>query len=323
MPPVLLSEIPAEFLIVVAVLLGLLFGSFLNVVVHRLPREQNIAFPPSTCPACGARIKPYDNIPLLSWLILRGKARCCHAKISVRYPLIELLGGLTAWAVMKWLVLTLPIETEWWSGLLTFVSYFALGLILIALLFIDLEHMLLPDALTLGGAALGLATLPLRSISWVDALIGGACGFLVVWLLFDRGYRLLRGHPGMGLGDAKLLLLAGVWFGWQGALFALVAGAVQGTLVAIAVFITQGKIEEPEAVRQEREQLKQDLEQMSEAERAELEKELEGDILLKEPEEGLAGAMIPFGPLLVLSILEFMFLGEVIEQWFLEYFWLV
>jgi leader peptidase (prepilin peptidase)/N-methyltransferase len=318
-----LAELPPEFLLIVAVLLGLLFGSFLNVVIHRLPRDQNIAFPPSTCPVCGARIRAYDNIPVLSWLILRGKARCCGARISPRYPLVELLGGLTGWAVMNQLVLSLPESTEWHFGILTFLSYFALCLGLLALLFIDLEHMLLPDALTLGGAGLGLVSFTLRPLDLTDALLGGAVGFLVVWLPFDRGYRLLRGHPGMGLGDAKLLLLAGVWFGWPGALFALMAGAVQGTIAALVVYATAGKIEEPAAVRLDREALKQELAAMNDDERAALEAELDGDLLTMEPSSGLASARLPFGPFLVLAIFQFLFLEEWLTQLFFEYFWLV
>ena len=315
---VVLAELSSGFLIVASVLLGLLFGSFLNVVIYRLPREQSVAFPPSTCPACGARIRPYDNIPVLSWLALRGKARCCKASISVRYPVVEALGGLMGGAVMRWLVLTLPPDTPWYVAGLTFACYLALSLGLLALLFIDLEHMLLPDPLTLGGAALGLVSVPLRPLGFVEALVGGIGGFLFVYLLFIQGYKMLRGRPGMGLGDAKLLLLAGCWFGWPGALFALVAGALQGTLVAIAVFVAQGKIDEPEAVKQEREQWKRELEQMSDEERQQAEQEMQDDILAEEPDSSLAGARLPFGPFLVLSLLEFLFFSEWIEQWVVE-----
>src|SRR5688572_23068923 len=97
---VTLGDLPVPFLTVVAISLGLLFGSFLNVVIHRVPRGQSVAFPPSTCPGCGKRIAPYDNLPVLSWLILRGKARCCGIPISARYPAVELIGGLLAWAVL-------------------------------------------------------------------------------------------------------------------------------------------------------------------------------------------------------------------------------
>jgi leader peptidase (prepilin peptidase) / N-methyltransferase len=317
----LLGDLPGALLVSVAVALGLLFGSFLNVVIYRLPRGQNIAFPPSTCPACGARIAPYDNLPLLSWLLLRGKARCCGATISPRYPAVELLGGLLAWAIVTLKVQTLPASTELYLAGLQFVLYLTLGLGLLAALFIDLEHLILPDEITLGGAALGLLTVPLRDLSFSDALLGGAVGFLVVYLPFYHGYRWLRGQAGMGLGDAKLLLLAGIWFGWQGALFALCAGAVQGTVFAIAVFLARGKLEEPEAVRQEREELQTELKALSAEERAQREKEIDDDVLLVEPSGGLRDARIAFGPFLILALLEFMLARELIEELFFWYLW--
>lgn len=317
----LLGDLPGALLVSVAVALGLLFGSFLNVVIYRLPRGQNIAFPPSTCPMCGARIAPYDNLPLLSWLLLRGRARCCGAKISPRYPAVELLGGLLAWAIMTLKVQTLPASTELHLAALQFALYLTLGLGLLAALFIDLEHLILPDEITLGGAALGLLTVPLRDLSFSDALLGGAVGFLVVYLPFYHGYRWLRGQAGMGLGDAKLLLLAGIWFGWQGALFALCAGAVQGTVFAITVFLARGKLEEPEAVRKEREELQTELKALSEEERAEREKEIDDDVLLVEPSGGLSDARIAFGPFLILALIEFMLARELIEALFLGYLW--
>ncbi len=317
----LLSEFPASWLLGAAIALGLLFGSFLNVVIHRLPREQNIAFPPSTCPACGERIKPYDNIPVVSWILLRGRARCCKARISARYPMIEALGGVIGWGVMDGLVLDLPGYTPLHSALLTFLVYFTLALGLLAAMFIDIEHMILPDEITLGGTALGLLSLPLRDIDWTDALLGGAIGFLVVWLPFDVLYRALRGQAGMGLGDAKLLMLAGVWFGWVGAVFALLAGAVQGTIVAIAVYATQGRIDEPEAVQKEREELHAELATLSEAERQQALAELGDDILANHPGEGLGQARLAFGPFLILAMFEFMFFGGWLEQRFYEWFW--
>lgn len=319
---VLLAEFPESWLIGAAIVLGLLFGSFVNVVVHRLPRGENIAFPPSTCPACGARIAPYDNIPVLSWLVLRGKARCCRAPIAIRYPLVEALGGLLGWGVMRGLVSTLPSHTSLALAMFTFVLYFALALALLAALFIDLEHMILPDEITLGGAALGLLSVPWRAIDWQSALVGGAVGFLIVWLPFVVLYRWLRGQPGMGLGDAKLLLLAGVWFGWTGAVFALFAGAVQGTVMAIAVFVTRGRIDEPAAVKEEREQFLRELEDLSEEERRRVLEEHDDFLLTQEPEEGLGGARLAFGPFLILALFEYMFLGEWLMQHF-EVLWRV
>jgi leader peptidase (prepilin peptidase) / N-methyltransferase len=307
-----LGEFPFWFLASVAVSVGLAFGSFLNVVIHRLPRDENLAHPPSRCPACGARIAPWDNVPVLSWLLLRGRARCCQARISPRYPLVEALGGALAYAVLDVIVLELPPETSGGHALGVFAVHLALGLGLVAAIFIDLEHLLLPDEITLGGTALGIASLPLRPIPWEQALLGGAVGFLVVWLPFIVGYRLLRGQAGMGFGDAKLLMLAGVWFGWPGALFALLAGAVQGTVIALAVFAVHGKIDEPEAVRKERELLKAELERLEGEERAALERELALDPVAQEPEEGLGKARIAFGPFLALGILEYLFLGDAV-----------
>lgn len=317
------TDLPPSLWSVWAVLLGLLFGSFLNVVIHRLPRQQSVVSPPSTCPGCGARIKPYDNIPVLSWIWLRGRARCCGTRIATRYPLVEALGGLLAWGVMQRLQEQFAEQTPLWLGLTTFCVYLALVLGLLAALFIDLDHMLLPDSLTLGGAALGLLSLPLRSLTWQEALLGGAVGFLIVWLPFDVLYRWLRGFPGMGLGDAKLLLLAGVWFGWTGAVFALLAGAVQGTLVAIAVYLTQGRLDEPDAVREEREALQRELETLNDSERQQLEDELKGDPLMAAPAEGLGQARLAFGPFLILAIYEFLFFEQQIAEWFFQHIWLV
>jgi leader peptidase (prepilin peptidase)/N-methyltransferase len=319
---VLLAEFPQSWLVGMSITLGLLFGSFLNVVVHRLPRGQGVAFPPSTCPNCGERIKPFDNIPVVSWLWLRGKARCCGAAISPRYPMVEATGGVIGWGVMQALILRLPGNTPLWEALTHFALFFALSLGLLAALFIDLEHMILPDEITLGGAALGLASVPLRDIQWSEALVGGAFGFAVVWLPFDVGYRALRGHPGMGLGDAKLLMLAGVWFGWVGALFALLAGAIQGTVFALGVFAARGRIDEPEAVTQEREALHRELAELSTEERRQALEDLGDDVLSREPEEGLAGARLAFGPFLILSLFEFLFFRAELEQVFFEVFWL-
>ncbi len=317
-----LVEFPATWLVGAAIVLGLLFGSFLNVVIHRLPRGQNIAFPPSTCPACGGRIAPYDNIPVFSWLILRGKARCCGAPIAVRYPLVELLGGAVGWGVMQGLILQLEPDTPLLSAMLLFLAFFALSLGLLAALFIDLEHMLLPDEITFGGTLLGLLVLPLRDdLSYVDAAIGGVVGFLIVWLPFDVIYRQLRGHPGMGLGDAKLLMLAGVWLGWPGVVFSLLAGAVQGTITAIGVFVARGKIDEPAAVKAERDELQQQLAELSEGEREELLAEIGDDVMMSEPKAGLGQARLPFGPFLILAMFEFMFFGEWIRSTFIDVFW--
>lgn len=299
----------------VGVSLGLVFGSFLNVVIHRLPRGENLAFPASHCTSCGEPIRIVDNVPVLGWLLLRGRARCCGAPISPRYPLVELLGGLLGGALIQVAVLTLPLDTPLWQGGLLFAAELGLGLGLIAAAFIDLSHMYLPDGITLGGAALGVLTVPLRPDgSWQESLIGAAVGFAIVWLPFDLLHRLLRGKPGMGLGDAKLVMLAGAWFGWQGAVFTLLAGAVQATLIVLVLYVTHGKLEEPEAVKLERAELEQELAAATPEERAVLEAELAGDPLAGEPEAGFGKARIAFGPFLVLAVLELLVFGGFIRQ---------
>jgi leader peptidase (prepilin peptidase)/N-methyltransferase len=312
---VTVAELPDWFWMGVGVSLGLVFGSFLNVVIYRLPRGENLAFPASHCPQCGTPIRVLDNLPLLGWLLLRGRARCCKAPIPPRYPLVELLGGLLGGALIQVSVLTLPFDTPLWQGALLFAAQLALGLGLIAAAFIDLSHMYLPDAITLGGAALGVVTVPLRpGATWQESLLGAAIGFLMVWLPFDRLHRLLRGKPGMGMGDAKLVMLAGAWFGWQGAVFTLLAGAVQATLAVIVVLATHGKLEEPEAVKLERAELEAELAKATPEERAELEAELESDPLAGEPEPGIGKARLAFGPFLVLAALELLVFGDFIEQ---------
>ncbi len=314
-----LAEFPPTFLLVLAGLLGLLFGSFANVVIYRLPRGESLAYPASRCPACGAPIKAYHNVPVLGFLWLRGRAGCCKAPISARYPAVELLGGLWSVAVMRAVVLDLPGQTAAWQAGLTFAAYFALGILLLCAIFIDLDHMLLPDVLTLGGAALGLVSAPLRGLELSSSLIGAAVGYGVVWLLFVEAYRLIRGMPGMGLGDAKLLALAGAWFGWQGVLFALLGGSLIGTLTAVAVYLARGRLEEPDSVVREREELERALEALEGEERDQLAAELAHDPLFAKPGAGIGQARLAFGPFLAVATLAYVFVGErLIDHFFLR-----
>jgi leader peptidase (prepilin peptidase)/N-methyltransferase len=309
-----LAELPVSVLLAVAIALGLLFGSFLNVVIHRLPRGENIAYPGSRCPGCEKPIAPRDNVPVLSWLVLRGRARCCGTRISPRYPLVEAIGGLLAWAIMTNLVLDLPPETSLGRATAMFALYLALGLGLVAAAFIDLDHMLLPDEITLGGTVLGVLSVLLRpGATFTESLIGAAVGFAMIWLPFIWLYQLVRGRPGMGLGDAKLVMLAGAWFGWGGAVFALLAGAVQATAVMLVLFALGTKLEEPESVVEERKAFKEAIEQAEGEERAELERELAADPLGSEPEPGLGLARIAFGPFIALAILEYLLFGSLIR----------
>ncbi len=301
-----LGDFPLGFLRVVGLVFGLLWGSFLNVVIYRAPRGLSVVHPPSTCPACNTPIKPYDNVPVVSWLILRGKARCCGAKISPRYPLVELMGGLLSLAIVEVVIRGLPLGTPWYRALAIFLAYFTLALALVAAAFIDAEHMYLPDTITLGGTVLGVVTATLRGQRLLDSVTGAVVGFVMVWLPFIVIYPRIRHRQGMGLGDAKLTMLAGAWFGWAGAFFVLMAGAIQGTVGALAIYLTVGKLEEPEAVRADREEL-QNAAAEGDAEAAQI---LAEDPLGEAPGEGLSQARLPFGPFLILAVLELLFFGE-------------
>jgi leader peptidase (prepilin peptidase) / N-methyltransferase len=284
---------------------GCLWGSFLNVVIYRVPRDLSVVHPGSHCPACGRAIAPWDNVPIVSWVLLRGRARCCGVKVSARYVVVEAIGGAVGVAVAELVLRTLPGWTSLGHAGAVFLAHFALAMGLVAAAFIDAEHMYLPDAITVGGTMFGLATPALRGLGWLDVFAGAAIGFLGIWLPFIVAYERLRGRPGMGLGDAKLVMLAGAWFGWPGAAFALFGGAVQATVAALVMLLTRGKIDEPEAVRADREE----LERAANAGDAEARQLLADDPLGKPPGEGLLAARIPFGPFLCLAIVEWMLTG--------------
>jgi leader peptidase (prepilin peptidase)/N-methyltransferase len=298
-------DLPVFLVRAFALAWGVIWGSFLNVVIYRLPREMSVVRPGSHCPGCGNPVRAIDNVPILSWLVLRGRARCCGARISPRYVVIEAVGGLVGLAIFEAVVRPLPGTTDLLRASALFLADFALAMALLAAAFIDAEHMYLPDPITLGGTALGLLTPALRGLGWGDAVFGAAIGFVGVWLPFVVGYKALRGKAGMGLGDAKLTMLAGAWFGWPGVAFAIFGGAVQATVAATVLLLVHGKIEEPESVRKDREE----LEKAATGGDEEAKKLLEEDPLAKPPEEGVLAARMPFGPFLCLAILEWMLAG--------------
>ena len=218
------DDMPEWFAIAAAAAYGLVLGSFLNVVVHRLPREMSLLRPRSHCPACGAPVCWYDNVPVLSFLALRGRCRACRSPISPRYPLVELAtGGLLALVAARFGVTLAGAEAA------------VLVLLLVPLALIDLEHHLLPDALTLPGIAVGLAfavaggLVSLREAA-IGAAIGGALPYLVIVV-----YRMVRGVEGMGLGDVKLLAMVGAFLGWRGVLLTLGIGSCVGAVVGLAL----------------------------------------------------------------------------------------
>ncbi len=305
-----IRDLSPLFLRTVAVILGLLWGSFLNVVIYRVPRDMSVVRPPSHCPGCGEPVRAYDNIPVLSYLVLRGRARCCGAKLSPRYPIVELMGGLLSLACAEMVLRQADVETTLLRASAIYVADFALCLGLVAAAFIDAEHMYLPDTITIGGAILGIGTASLRDLRYVDSCIGALVGFFGVYLPFVFLYKRLRGRAGMGLGDAKLMMLAGAWFGWPGAVFAFFAGSVQGTIAALVIYLVRGKIEEPEQVKLERAELERDAAAGDE----EAKQLLADDPLGKAPDEGLMAARLSFGPFLILGCLEYLFFGVFIRS---------
>jgi leader peptidase (prepilin peptidase) / N-methyltransferase len=302
-----LGELPTWFLRPLVVVLGLVWGSFLNVVIHRVPREISLIHPPSSCAACGARIRPYDNVPMVSWLVLRGRARCCGARINPRYLVVELIGGCIGLSTLELVLRTLPPDTTVARAAAVFAADFGLSLALVAAAFIDAEHMFLPDSITLGGTVLGIATATLRGESLAEALVGAALGYVGVWLPFIVIYAKVRGRPGMGHGDAKLTMLAGAWFGAAGAAFVLCAAAIQGSVCALLIYLLAGKIDEPPAVKEDRAEL-QRAAAKGDDEAAQI---LAEDPLGEEPPaNGLGLARFPFGPFLALACLEMLFAKE-------------
>jgi leader peptidase (prepilin peptidase)/N-methyltransferase len=309
-----LSEIalPPAVLRVFAFAWGAMWASFVNVVVHRVPREMSVVRPGSHCPACGKPIGALDNVPILSWLVLRGRARCCGVRISPRYVVVEAIGGLLSLALFEVLVRPMPGDTPLLHAGSVFLAHFALAMALLAAAFIDAEHMYLPDSITIGGTLFGLLTPSLHGQGWVDGLIGAAAGFFGVWLPFVVGYKLLRGRPGMGLGDAKLAMLAGAWFGWPGLLFTVFGGALQATVVALVIYVARGKVEEPESVVRDREEIQRAAAEGDE----EAKMLLEQDPLATAPQEGFMAARLPFGPFMCLATIEWMLMGEWIRDRF-------
>jgi leader peptidase (prepilin peptidase)/N-methyltransferase len=243
-------EAHPALLIAVTGVLGLIVGSFLNVVIHRLPimldREWrahcaellgdesavppgepfNLVVPRSRCPSCGHAIAAWENIPLLSYALLRGRCSACRAAISARYPLVEALTAVLS-AVAVWRF------GPHWQGLLALLLTWAL----IALAFIDLEHQLLPDAITQPFLWLGLAVSLFGVFTGTRAAVVGAlAGYLSLWAVY-QSFRLVTGKEGMGYGDFKLLALLGAWLGWHGLPLIVLLSSLSGATLGLVLIL--------------------------------------------------------------------------------------
>ncbi len=233
---------------------GAAVGSFLNVVIHRVPNEESIVFPNSACPKCKSPIKPYDNIPILSWLILRGKCRNCAEPISYRYPAVEVLTG-SLWLLAAWQLGFTPML----AVAFVFVS------VIVALMFIDAEHMILPNVITYPffvfviavrlifavafgamyfpdlqyGPATALASQPVWMQTIAAAVAGALAGGGSLWLVGETWKR-LRGVDAMGLGDVKMMLGVGALLGWRLSLVAIFIAAFTGAIIGM-IFVAKQK----------------------------------------------------------------------------------
>ncbi|HEY6441990.1 MAG TPA: prepilin peptidase [Candidatus Acidoferrales bacterium] len=245
------SVLPAPIIGIFVFIFGLVIGSFLNVCIIRIPQRKSIVMPASACAKCGVPIRPYDNIPVLSWLLLGRKCRACKAEISGMYPLVELLTALLF--VGCYMAFGLTAEALKWA---------IFSALVIVLVFTDLRERILPDVVNYTGFALGLAlsflTLPTDGtalwlanrifdfpppapmISFLDALLGAALGGGLLWLVSEAYFR-LRGREGMGLGDVKMMLMVGAFLGPKRTLLTIFAGSLLGSILGLAFMAARRK----------------------------------------------------------------------------------
>jgi leader peptidase (prepilin peptidase)/N-methyltransferase len=215
------------WVLTLAGLLGLCVGSFLNVCIYRLPLDQSLAWPGSHCPRCSRPLAWFENIPVVAWLALRGRCRSCRTRISVVYPLVEAFtGAMFLWATWQYGV-------DW-----LLASRLLLGCALIVLFFIDLEHRILPNVITVPGTAIGFLFSFVAPPGWVSSLIGLTVGGLIP-LVIAEVYLRVRRVEGLGMGDVKMLALVGAFLGWKQVLLTLVMASILGSLVGVPLAIRQ------------------------------------------------------------------------------------
>ena len=216
--------------------IGAVVGSFLNVVIHRYPRDESIVFPASHCPRCNAPIRAYDNIPILSYIVLAGRCRSCRAPISPRYPLVELANALFYLAVFQR------------TGVaLAFIPIAAIVSMTIILIFIDAEIQILPNVITYPGIVVGFvigALPPIASLATSDSLMTSAAGAVIgagFLLAVALTYKLIRRIEGMGLGDVKMMAMVGAALGWEGVLEVMLVGSIVGAVIGVPIALRTEK----------------------------------------------------------------------------------
>ena len=221
------ADLPPAVLLALAVACGAAVGSFLNVCIYRLPRSKSVVAPPSACPQCNRRLAWYENVPIVSWLALGGRCRTCKASIGAQYPIVE---AVTA----------IMFGAAWWyygPGVLL-VSRLLFGCALITLFAIDLEHHLLPNAITLPGIVAGFVLSFFTEPGWVSSLIGILVGGGVLLAIAEVYYR-VRHEEGLGMGDVKMLAMVGAFVGWQLTFLTLMMASFAGSIIGVALIVTR------------------------------------------------------------------------------------
>jgi len=293
-------ELHPAFVATALGLLGGMVGSFLNVVIYRVPAGLSIVRPGSSCPGCGEFIRWYDNVPILSFLFLGRRCRHCREPISWRYPLVEAL------------VAGLMLLLYWRFGLSKELAvHFVFVAALVAVTFIDIDHRIIPNEISLPGVVVAFACSFLWPGFWRSSLIGllvGGGGLLALsWT-----YSLIRGREGMGMGDVKLLALLGAWLGWQCLLFVMLFASIQGIVVSVVLALSGVELKPPLPEDWDEEDAPAPADPP--AVKSEAPEGEEGEDGEEEPTPFLAAA-IPFGPFLALAAIEYLFLGEWFYLW--------
>lgn len=313
---VFISDIAVWSIRVAAFVFGAIWGSFFNVAIYRWPRELSVVTPASHCPYCKKPIPVYLNLPILGFFLLRGRAACCGEKLSPRYVVVEIIGALLCVAVVERFLIDAPPGTSLLDAIVLSLAYFAFVGGLVIVTFIDLEFMEIPDEVSLPMAALGLVTAAFRETPGVEAAALGAGGsYLIIQLVFVWSYERLTGRRGMGEGDSKLLMMIGAFIGWQGALFSLMAGALQGVIVVAISLLLGRRVTAAQIPR-----IDGETERNSETTEVTGEREPMHDDVDEPQPRYIGHYKIPFGPFLALSALEYLFFGERIVNAYLSIF---
>lgn len=312
--PEAIGGVPFWLLKATALAAGAAFGSFANVLIHRVPRGENIARPGSRCPRCKEPIRWYDNVPVLSWVVLLGRCRRCKAPISLRYPLVELCAAVLSLACLYLAAAAVPPGVGLAGVGMVWGFSFAFCLLLVVLTFVDLEHWRIPPVIAIPGIVLGLlgafATGGLGGVPWPESVIGLAAGGIGLAVVVEVYYLATR-REGMGYGDVLLLAMIGANLGWKALPFVLLAASVQGLLVTVPLLV---------AGRRVGAQVPTDMQPPGPS--------TEGEAATPSTEEGHLGeegggssrrlmkAPIPFGPFLALGAMEWLFFGDLVAGLF-------